>query len=100
MIKTKFNRKGYCLLENNKITDLTTLYNGEKRYSSICCFRNKDVTNHLNSFGILPNKSKTLNISKNLNWDFVRGVFDDDVYLERKKLKFDEIKKIIENGKD
>lgn len=60
----------------------------DKGQNSYCVrFQNKEIANYLDSIGITRNKSKTIEIKFNVNWDFIRGVFEGDgtVYRIRPK---------------
>lgn len=57
-------------------------YNIKEYYVSFC---NKNTALYLNSLGITPNKSKTLNINFEITWDFLRGVIDGDGYIKMLK---------------
>lgn len=40
-------------------------------------YKNEDIVNYLETFGIVPKKSNTLKL-KYINWDVLRGIFDGD----------------------
>lgn len=46
-------------------------------YYNYIGFKNQDICDYLDSFGITPNKSYTLKL-KYINWNVLRGVFDGD----------------------
>lgn len=69
----------FCMFLNNKINIFDGIYHKYKdfEYSKVS-FRDTNTANFLNSIGITPNKSKTLELNIPLTWDFVRGFFEGD----------------------
>lgn len=50
-------------------------------YQSRVAFRNREVIEFMNSIGIVPRKSLTLDLKYPISWDFFRGVVDGDGHI-------------------
>lgn len=76
--KDKLHLKKFGKKINRKVKNKTTKLKG-KEYSQVNLeYQNKKYATFLCKKGITPKKSLTLHIKDNLNWDFIRGVFDGD----------------------
>ena len=50
-------------------------------------FHDHNTWNYLNSIGITPNKSRTIQLAIPLNWNIVRGIFDGDGSIAKREPK-------------
>ena len=59
--------------------------------TSIHQFKNQDIVDYLKQFGIVPNKTFTLELPY-INWNVLRGVFDGDGSISFKCVLFNNIR--------
>lgn len=67
----------WCDFLDNKVVVHRTLRNNNTSYQNIVQFKNQDIVDYLKQFGIVPNKTFTLELPY-INWNVLRGVFDGD----------------------
>lgn len=61
----------------NKCSITTSFHKVFKCYQYRIAFRNADIVNYLEQFGIIPNKTFDLEL-KYINWNVLRGIIDGD----------------------
>lgn len=67
----------WCDFLDNKVSIHRTLRSNNVSYQNTVQFKNQDIVDYLKQFGIVPNKTFTLELPY-INWNVLRGVFDGD----------------------
>ena len=62
---------------NHKVKIHKRIRKTDNRIYYKICFKNQDIVDYLNSYGITPNKTFTIKLSY-INWNVLRGIFDGD----------------------
>ena len=74
----------WCDFLDNKVSIHKTLRSNGASYQNIVQFKNQDIVDYLKQFGIVPNKTFTLELPY-INWNVLRGVFDGDGSITKDK---------------